>query len=546
MQRLRWIYMLLLLPLLLLPIPDVVAANVATVTLDRHSTKYRGDLVTVSGTTTLTEVTIKVVRPDRTIEYFDIVTANGGKFAATFSLPVNAQTGTYSIVAGKGSEVASTTFFVVAATDTGPITTPGTPTTPGIGNPAKPLVVFSSGNTSNGQTGTIAIVNAELLQKAIGAASAANSIDPAVLIEIKGVHPLLEVKLPASVINDAAKTSPGAVIIVHGDKSSYRLPVNLPALQSKLQDLGVKPEEATITIRIEAASDKLRSQMNDVAKKSNISLRDGGYVFTLIVGANGKTMEVPSFGDVHVTRTLTFNGTISPSNATAVFFDPITSTYHFVPSVFKTVDGVTTVTIQHNGNGVAYAVIESDKTFADLSEHWAKADIELLAAKQIVFGTDADRFNPNEPITRAEFTAMLVRALGLSINQIGPSFSDIPADSWYAGAINAALKAKLVDGTGNGNFLPNEPVTREQMATILASALQAVSPDKGQKQPPAKQTFTDESEISSWAQKAVSFLSSAQIVKGFPDGTFGPDQHASRAQTVFAIKRLLQSVEFIN
>src|SRR5690606_14231730 len=104
-----------------------------------------------------------------------------------------------------------------------------------------------------------------------------------------------------------------------------------------------------------------------------------------------------------------------------------------------------------------YAIGEGgEKTFADLNGHWAKNDVELLASKLIVNGVSEADFAPDDSITRAEFTALMVRALGIkmNINVENTKFQDVTIDSWYASAIEAGVQAGLVDGISDNRFAP--------------------------------------------------------------------------------------------
>lgn len=93
-----------------------------------------------------------------------------------------------------------------------------------------------------------------------------------------------------------------------------------------------------------------------------------------------------------------------------------------------------------------YTAVRSERSFADLNEHWAQKDIVAMANKLIVEGRSQERFMPDDTVTRAEFAALLVRALGLD-EEVGPvPFRDVTAGEWYAGAVHSAHQAELIDG----------------------------------------------------------------------------------------------------
>src|SRR5690606_7189712 len=107
--------------------------------------------------------------------------------------------------------------------------------------------------------------------------------------------------------------------------------------------------------------------------------------------------------------------------------------------------------------------------FKDVQGHWAQADIETMAARHIAQGVSSDSFAPNKPITRAEFTALLARTLQLE-EQSDKRFSDVPATSWYADAVNQAYTAGIVNGLDDDHFAPVLQITREQMAVMIVQA----------------------------------------------------------------------------
>nr|WP_246320408.1 S-layer homology domain-containing protein [Paenibacillus qinlingensis] len=290
----------------------------------------------------------------------------------------------------------------------------------------------------------------------------------------------------------------------------------------------------------------------DIEKKIQESAAEEGATslghsvdFSITAESNNKKVDVNNFGSVYVERQIVYSGTIKPENATGVLYDPITGEISFVPTVLTVnSDGTTDANIKRNGNSI-YAVITSFKSFDDIKGHWAKSDIELLASKLVVSGATDTGFAPEANITRAEFATLLVRALALTSNAGAASFNDVGAADWYAGAVGAAVEAKLVSGFEDGSFQPNAPITREQMAVMVAKALSAAGKTvEGQAELLNK--FNDNSQISNWAKTSVSQSVKAGIISGMTDSTFVPSANASRAQAVVMLKRLLQYAQFIN
>jgi len=112
--------------------------------------------------------------------------------------------------------------------------------------------------------------------------------------------------------------------------------------------------------------------------------------------------------------------------------------------------------------------------FADLVgvSDRAKTAIEALSAKGIITGEQSGavwNFRPAGSMTRAEFCAIVVRALGLETAQSGV-FSDVPADAWYAAYVDTANAQGIVNGSSAKEFSPNSTITRQEAAAMAARA----------------------------------------------------------------------------
>lgn len=189
-----------------------------------------------------------------------------------------------------------------------------------------------------------------------------------------------------------------------------------------------------------------------------------------------------------------------------------------------------------------YAVLEYAKSFADVpANHWAARTLEVLAAKHIVNGTSDTRFTPNGHTTRAEFTSLLVRALGLTKAAGAAPFADVQAGGWYANEVAIAYEAGLVTGVSENRFDPNAQITREQMAVLLVRAYEYKSgaiAASGQ----AAADLKDGASISAWAAAGVDQAIASGLVQGRGNGSFDPTSDANRAETAQAILNLLRKM----
>lgn len=189
-----------------------------------------------------------------------------------------------------------------------------------------------------------------------------------------------------------------------------------------------------------------------------------------------------------------------------------------------------------NGNG-------SGGTFKDIANHWAKKEIEAMAAQGYVNGSGENMFSPNEKISRAEFVAILTRMAGLTAKADGKvQFSDVPANAWYRDAVDATVSSGIVNGIDQNNFAPNQPITREQMAKMIEGLMAqkglntSMSADDINK---VIANITDSSEISSWARIPATLMVKEQLMNGRDNGCFVPGGNTTRAEATVVLYRVL-------
>lgn len=192
-----------------------------------------------------------------------------------------------------------------------------------------------------------------------------------------------------------------------------------------------------------------------------------------------------------------------------------------------------------------YAILSSPPAavnkFIDLpTAHWACADVEKLVGMGLVKGISATEFAPERNITRAEFAALLVRALDIKTGtQLTGKFADVAATEWYFSVVNAAAEAGLVSGYSAVTFGPNDPVTREQIAVMISRALTYNENNTTDTSGNTNlQIFEDKQQISSWALDGVSTAVHQGIIKGRSTTQFAPLEKATRAEAAVMILRM--------
>ncbi|MBT2291879.1 S-layer homology domain-containing protein [Paenibacillus albidus] len=201
------------------------------------------------------------------------------------------------------------------------------------------------------------------------------------------------------------------------------------------------------------------------------------------------------------------------------------------------------VVVQGNA-GYRYALLQFNKSYADVPDaHWANRTLKVLSAKQIVTGMNDTSFDPQGTTTRAEFTALLVRALGIQPASKPAGFRDVTEGAWYTPSISAALEAGLIQGISDQEFAPNRYITREQIAVLLMRAYNR-SGGTGHPEPADRiAPFQDKDELSAWAKAEVNQAVGLGLMRGRSDSVFAVKEPAVRTETAQAVLNLLQTLK---
>ncbi|HAG10221.1 MAG TPA: hypothetical protein DCK76_02255 [Desulfotomaculum sp.] len=170
------------------------------------------------------------------------------------------------------------------------------------------------------------------------------------------------------------------------------------------------------------------------------------------------------------------------------------------------------------------------------STYWAFNVITELGEKGIITGYPDGSFKPDSSITRAEFVAILGRALGWEEKAGNPAFSDaaeIP--DWARGYIFTAVDKGVIGGYEDNSFRANQPITRLEIVIIIVRAL-------GLGDGAAKSgtlSFSDAAEIPDWAANDIAIAVEQGIATGKPGNVFAPNDNATRAEAASLIARML-------
>src|SRR5665647_3499744 len=166
-------------------------------------------------------------------------------------------------------------------------------------------------------------------------------------------------------------------------------------------------------------------------------------------------------------------------------------------------------------------------TMSDISGHWAQTTIQSWTDNNLIKGYPDGTFKPDNNITRAEFITLVNRAFEYT-NTAPISFTDVNQNAWYASAIGVAVEAGYISGYPDGTMKPENPISREEVATIIMRIKNLVA------NPAAVSVYTDASSIT-WSKGEVGAVTAAKIMQGYPDGSFMPSGLITRAKTIIAL-----------
>ncbi|MFD2168745.1 glycosyl hydrolase family 18 protein [Tumebacillus lipolyticus] len=195
--------------------------------------------------------------------------------------------------------------------------------------------------------------------------------------------------------------------------------------------------------------------------------------------------------------------------------------------------GSWSLTQEADGTWDYYSRWLNGRYFEDTENHWAGNDILAMLDKGWMVGTAPLKFSPEKPLTRAQAAVILVKALGLE-EQSAPSagFRDVPANHWAKRHIDIAKQAGFISGLEYNLFAPEQNVSRQEMASMLARLL------KIETQPSVGAPFVDVTD--GWSFEAILAMKQEGILSGYEGGYFRPLAGTTRAEMASLMNRIAE------
>ncbi|MCJ7676098.1 MAG: S-layer homology domain-containing protein, partial [Anaerolineales bacterium] len=183
-------------------------------------------------------------------------------------------------------------------------------------------------------------------------------------------------------------------------------------------------------------------------------------------------------------------------------------------------------------------------------DFWSYAEIEACVDQRIVFGYLDGLYHPEIEVTRDQMAVYIARALvrpsgvaGIPDPEPPPTFPDVLPDFWAYRQIEYAVSQNVVQGYPDGTYQPSLVVDRGQMAVYIARAMVAPTGDAVIADPEPPYTFPDvpgDDNAWAWCHKHVEFLAGREVVQGYPDGLYHPENAVTRDQMAVYIARAFE------
>lgn len=371
---------------------------------------------------------------------------------------------------------------------------------------------------------------------------AAEEAAPTVTVLLRNGSDVVKVELNGRMVKSLEMKN--ADLEVEVETAAYSIPASQIDITSVARRLGAETALEDILVYVEIVQVPADELPGQATAGVDLVAPVVEFRITAIYGDGDRTVEIDAF-TAYVERTIEVpEGEERGRITTGVRIGPNGELMH-VPTRVIERDGKYVAIINSLTNS-PYSVIYNERTFEDLHGHWAKATVENMASRLIVKGSTDGRFHPERDVTRAEFAAMAVRALGLDGTATNePLATDVRANDWFARAVATAERYGLVKGTPAGKFCPNDTITRQEAMVIVARAAALAGLAVEADPQAALAPFADAPDVAAWARDGAALAAASGIVHG-SGGWLAPRRELTRAEAAAMLQRLLQAANLID
>jgi len=368
---------------------------------------------------------------------------------------------------------------------------------------------------------------------------------PVILIPVAASADKITVALTGDAVKALANKQ--AVIELQTPNGSYTLPASEIGVDTLSKQLGdpAKLSDILVRVSISKGDSAIVKLLANTAARERFTVVVPPIDFSITASYNGRTANTGKFSS-YVKREIPLpNGADPGKMTTAVTLEADGTTRH-VPTYISSRDGKY-FAVFHSLTNSAYVLIQRSVVFVDVNGHWAQQAVNDLAYRKIVSGVDETHYRPDAAITRAEFAAIVVRALGLADNGQTSSFTDVKNGDWYIGAVAKAQEYGIVEGYKDGTFRAAKTITRQEAIEMIVRGMKLAGLDTSISAADVDAVlsgFSDGATVAAWARQAVA----AAVKSGLVSGSglrLKPANNITRAETAVIVQRLLKQAKLI-
>ncbi|MDD9269540.1 immunoglobulin domain-containing protein, partial [Paenibacillus sp. GCM10023248] len=450
-----------------------------------------------------------------------------------------------SAPSAESNAVIPQTPFSDSTSDSDTPSAPSTPTTPEKTNTDVDILVNGKAENAgtatttqrNGQTITTVFVDQKKLEDKL-ATEGQNAV---VVIPVNNKSDMVIGSLNGQMVKNMEDEQ--AVLEIKTDRATYTIPAQQININTISEQVGksVALQDIEVQIEIAVPTTDMVNVVENAAAKGTFTLVAPPLNFTVRGTYGDKTIEVSKF-NAYVKRTIALPDVVDPSKITTGIVVEPDGTVRHVPTKIVVIDGKYYAQINSLTNST-YSVVWHPLEFSDVANHWAKQAVGDMGSRMVIDGTGNGMFSPDRDITRAEFAAIIVRGLGLKLENGATPFSDVKSTDWYSSVVNTAYAYHLISGFEDGTFRPMDRITREQAMVVLSKAM-AITSLKAklsvQSTDAILRPYGDMAAVSAWALSSVADNVQAGIVSGRSGNELAPKDYITRAEVATIIQGILQ------
>ncbi|MFC6334234.1 Ig-like domain-containing protein [Paenibacillus septentrionalis] len=332
------------------------------------------------------------------------------------------------------------------------------------------------------------------------------------------------------------------------DRAVYMLPAAQIDIDGISAQLGAnqKLEDIIIQIEIREASEEKAAQVQAAAKTNGFEAVVHPVDFEISAYYGSQSLQANKFNS-YVARMIALPDGLDLANITTGVVLTDGGELHHVPTVVIRQDGKTYAVINSLTNST-YSIIYNPSEMSDTAGHWANAEVNDMVSRLILNGVLPTEFRPDESITRAEFAAIVMRALGIQGVEYADAFLDVTADDWYAEAVQTAFDYHLISGHNDGSFRPNAQISRQEAVVVLYRAAAIAKLKTALSDAEVEillSAFADGAEAANWARLNLAEAIDLGLIQG-RGNKLDVSANLTRAEAAVLIRRMLQAANLIN